>query len=261
MTRRKVHGTNAIHRAFALLREVAAHNRDGLRLADIAERFALETPTAHRVLKSLLVEGVLRRDDATKRYRLGPTLFELGAAATPAVDLKKLCDPALARLARQTGDTAFLTQRSGYDAVCLTRMEGSFPVKTFTLEVGMRRPLGVGAGSLAILSALPKAEIDEVLHVNAPRLKAYDELTVAALASQIRRTQKLGHSVRDLRGLGGVRTIGVAIRDRAGMPQAALSLSAIKPRMKEDRLAELAQLLKREAQEIERELASLHDAA
>jgi DNA-binding IclR family transcriptional regulator len=67
------------------------------------------------------------------------------------------------RIAEATGDTVFLTQRSGLDSVCVDRQEGTFPIKTFTLEIGMRRPLGVGTGSLAILSGLSE---EEVKHVN-----------------------------------------------------------------------------------------------
>ena len=40
---------------------------------------------------------------------------------------------------------------SGADAVCIDRRLGSYPVKTLTVEVGTKRPLGIGAGSLAIL--------------------------------------------------------------------------------------------------------------
>jgi DNA-binding IclR family transcriptional regulator len=34
------------------------------------------------------------------------------------------------------------------------RHEGSFPIRTLVLDVGNRRPLGVGAGGLAILAAI-----------------------------------------------------------------------------------------------------------
>ena len=75
----------------------------------------------------------------------------------------------MARIAEATGDTVFLTQRSGLDAVCVDRQEGTFPIKTFTLEIGMRRPLGVGTGSLAILSALSEEEIQAIVNSNPPR--------------------------------------------------------------------------------------------
>ncbi len=254
-------GTQSISRVFALLREVAEHNREGLRLTDIARQLGIEPPTAHRILKCLVQERALRRDGASKRYFLGPALFELGLVATPRVDLRTLCAPVLERLAEETGDMIFLTCRSGLDGVCLSRHEGKFPVKTYTLEVGMRRPLGVGAGSLAILSALPEAEIRAIVARNAPRLAEHDELTESALMSQVRRAQKLGYAVRELRGLGGVRTVGVAIRRGDGTPIAALSLSAIRSRMKDDRVNALARLLGREAAALEKALGDVREVA
>lgn len=247
-------GTLGVSRVFGLLRELASHNREGMRMMDIARRLRIEPPTAHRILKCLVAERVLRRDDGTKYYHLGPLVFELGIVATPKVDIRPLCEPSMERIARETGDIVFLTRRSDRDAVCLSRKEGRFPVKTFTLEVGMRRPLGVGAGSLAILSALPDPEIQDIIRANADRLEEYDGLTAAGLLSQVRRTQKQTYAVRDLRGLGGVRTMGVAIHADDGTPFAALSLSAIRSRMKDERVAELAELVKYEVSVVEKRL-------
>lgn len=247
-------GTQNVSRVFTILREIATSNREGMRLVDISRRLGLETPTAHRILKCLVDERALRRDKASKRYFLGQALFEFGIAATPPVDLRALCAPALERLAEATGDMIFLTCRSGLDGICISRKEGNFPVRTYTLEVGMRRPLGIGSGSLAILSMLPEHEISLIIKRNAPRLSEYDALTETALLSQVRRTQKQGYAVRDLRGLGGVRTVGVAIIADS-KPVAALSLSAIRTRMKDKRVAELTSLLRNEAEQLGKTLA------
>ena len=48
-------------------------------------------------------------------------------------------------------------------SICSARALGDYPIKALTLDVGIRRPLGVGAGGLAILCALPEAEADEII--------------------------------------------------------------------------------------------------
>jgi hypothetical protein len=133
-------GTQSIERALLLLREIAAHNRGGSRLLDLATRTGLQRPTVHRMLKCLAADNMVQQDGDSHRYYLGSMVFELGLTATPRFNLREMCHPALARIAEATGDTVFLTQRSGLDAVCLDRREGAFPIKTFTLEVGRRRP-------------------------------------------------------------------------------------------------------------------------
>ena len=52
-------------------------------------------------------------------------------------------------------DSSFLSVRRDNYAVCLYREEGTYPVRTHALQAGLQHPLGVGAGSLAMLSALP----------------------------------------------------------------------------------------------------------
>ena len=248
-------GTQSIERALTLLREIAAHNRSGSRLLDLATRTGLQRPTVHRMLKCLAAENMVLQDPDTHRYFLGPMVFELGLTAAPRFNLREICHPALSRIAEATSDTVFLTQRSGLDGVCLDRREGAFPIKTFTLEIGMRRPLGVGTGSLAILSALSEEEIQKVVGANAARLPEYG-LNAGSLLAQVKRAQKLGYAIRDVPGLAGVRSVGQALRNRSGAAFAALSVSTISSRMSEKRLAEVAQLLKNETRQLERQLTS-----
>ncbi|OGA23205.1 MAG: hypothetical protein A3I02_02955 [Betaproteobacteria bacterium RIFCSPLOWO2_02_FULL_67_26] len=248
-------GTQSIERALTLLREIAAHNRGGSRLLDLATRTGLQRPTVHRMLKCLATEDMVQQDPDTHRYFLGPMVFELGLTATPRFNLREVCLPALTRIAEATGDTVFLTQRSGLDSVCLDRREGTFPIKTFTLEIGMRRPLGVGTGSLAILSALPEEEIQKAVAANAGRLPEYG-LNPGNLLAQVKRSQKLGYAMREVPGIAGVRSVGQALRNQSGIAFAALSVSTITSRMSEKRATEVAQLLKSESRQIERQLAS-----
>lgn len=252
-------GTQSIERALTLLREIAAHNRSGSRLLDLATRTGLQRPTVHRMLKCLAAESMVQQDGETHRYFLGPMVFELGLTAAPRFNLREICHPSLSRIAEATGDTVFLTQRSGLDSVCLDRREGTFPIKTFTLEIGMRRPLGVGTGSLAILSALPDDEIQGIVGANTARLPEYG-LNPGMLLSQVKRSQKLGYAMRELPGLSGVRSVGQALRNQSGVAFAALSVSTISSRMSDKRASEIAQLLKNESRQLERQLLTGADS-
>ncbi len=251
----RLSGTQSIERALLLVREIAAHNRGGSRLLDLATRTGLQRPTVHRMLKCLAEENMVQQDPDTHRYFLGSMVFELGLTAAPRYNLREICHPALTRIAEATGDTAFLTQRSGLDSVCIDRREGTFPIKTFTLEIGMRRPLGVGTGSLAILGALSEEEIRQIINANAVRLPEYG-LTVNSLTAQVRRAQKTGYAVREAPSLAGVRSIGMALHNQSGMAFAALSISTISSRMNDKRVAELSTLLKNETRLIEKQLGN-----
>jgi len=251
----RLSGTQSIERALTLMREIAAHNRTGSRLLDLASRTGLQRPTVHRMLKCLTLENMVQQDPDSHRYYLGPMVFELGLTAAPRYNLRDICHPAMSRIADATGDTVFLTQRSGLDAVCVDRQEGTFPIKTFTLEIGMRRPLGVGTGSLAILSALSDEEVRHVVIANTPRLPEYG-LTTTSLLAQVKRAQKVGYAVREMPTLAGVRSIGHSLHNQSGVAFAALSISAISSRMNEKRVVELATMLRNEARLVEKQVAT-----
>ena len=70
---------------------------------------------------------------------------------------------------------------SGCESVCLEPRPGTFPIRANYLDVGSRRPLGVGAGSLALLIALPPDERARVMATNAGRLASFGNSTQSRL--------------------------------------------------------------------------------
>jgi DNA-binding IclR family transcriptional regulator len=248
-------GTQSIHRAVTVLRELSSHGAQGTRLVEIAEALELERPTAHRILKGLLAQGMVSRDAATKTYRLGHLVYELGLAASPHFNLKEVCHPTLQRIAEKTQDSVFLMVRSGLDAVCIERLEGSYPIQTRTLDVGGRRPLGCGAGGLALLLELPDDEIERVVAINAPRFPAAGRMTVERMRDAIRKSRKAGYAINDEDMLTGVSAIGVAVKPPSqGRAYVAISVAGIKARFQPKRRDELAQLIQKEARALSRKV-------
>ncbi|MGE5526418.1 MAG: IclR family transcriptional regulator [Rhodospirillaceae bacterium] len=246
-------GTQSVQRAAAVLRTLASHNRAGLRVVDLCEMTGLKRPTVHRLLQCLARERLVVRNARTRNYHLGPMLYELGLTAAPAVKLDALCRPHLRALADATGDMAFLTLRSGFDAVCIDRQEGEFWIRTYTLDVGTRRPLGIGAGSLAILAALDDRERSEVLAVNRERYPAYNDASALQLGRMAKQTQRRGFAIHD-GSVSGARAIGIPVYDASGAPIAGVSVSAIMSRMEEKRWPELVRRLRECADAIQRGL-------
>lgn len=240
----EVPGTQTISRAVRVLQLIAAHAPDGMRLVDLAQQMALERPTAHRLLKVLTVEGVLIQDPRTRRYSLGPLLFELGLSAAHRFNLKEVCQPVVAQLAERTGDTTFLFLRSGYDAVCISRVQGSYPIQTPSVPLGSRQPLGVSAGGLALLAALPEAEVADVINAIKPRLGAYGDLDVDELRELCDLARRAGYAVTGNHAAPGVRAIGLPIFNAARSPIAAITVAATQSRMNDQRIRSILPMLK-----------------
>ena len=237
-------GTQSIRRVVMILRELAARNREGARLADIVSSLGLEQPTVHRMLKSLVAESLASQDPDSKRYFLGQAMYEFGLVAGQRFSFQTTCGPVLDSLARETGDTVFVVVRSGDDSVCLDRREGDSPVKLRTVAVGDRRPLGIGASGMALLSAYGEAEIQRVVHTHAERLASHGEPDAEALVARLLKAKKLGYAVRDLPKYEGIRAVGMPVFDLEGRPVAALSVSTLSARLKGPQFDERLQHLR-----------------
>jgi DNA-binding IclR family transcriptional regulator len=240
-------GAGSVSRVFAVLRCLGDSPAGGERVTQLAQRVGLSQPTTHRLLRSLVEEGMVEQDLSSKRYRLSLDFFALAARAGNTGNLREVVRPSLLRLSASLGDSLFLLARSGFDAICLDRSEGPYPIRTFTGDIGGRVALGVGQGSLAILAFLPDDERDTVISYNLPRLRdvhLYDEVL---LRSEIENVRRQGYAARNTGVLPGMAGLAVPILDREGRAVAALSVATISDRLNADRLPTVVELLKREA--------------
>ncbi|MFC5928835.1 IclR family transcriptional regulator [Cryobacterium melibiosiphilum] len=242
-----VAGAQVVSRIAQLLRLVG-RDPNGSPLADIVRDSGLTRPTVHRLLSSLAAEGLLVLDPASHTWRYGPEIFVMGTVAAPRYPVDELARPALQRLADATGESAFLSIRRGLETVCLMREEGSFPVRSFVLHEGVRFPLGVASAGLAILSALPDTEVDEVLRAQAGLTERWGAQNAAgSIRLNVRATRDRGWALNPGLVLEGSWGMGAAVFDRAGRPAWALSLTGIEPRFRPDRQQFLAALLTQES--------------
>src|SRR5690606_41493993 len=108
------------------IRQAAA---GGASLAGIAQRVGLPRATAHRIVKRLQDEALVDGAPDGRHYCMGPLIHELSltqiSSATDALRWR----PAVEAVARRTGVTAYLMRRSGVEAVCLLKVDGSGVVR------------------------------------------------------------------------------------------------------------------------------------
>lgn len=239
--------TGGVPRAFLVIRALAELQAEGGRVTQIARNVGLTQATTHRLLQSLVAEGMVEQDERSKLYRLSIDFFALASKAGDGGGLRALCRPALLRLSGSLGDSIFLLVRSGFDAVCLDRSEGPFPIRSFTGDIGGRIALGVGQGALAILAFLPEAEREEIIRFNLSRVREYGVYDEVYLRTEIEKVRQQGYAGRNTGLLEGMAGVAVPVCDREGRAVAALSVGTIADRLNADRMPTVVELLKREA--------------
>ncbi|MGV6874356.1 IclR family transcriptional regulator [Pseudochelatococcus sp. B33] len=239
----------SIARAATVLHVLADMGADGGALTEIARRSGFGKATTHRILAALSDVGFAYQNVATRQYHLGAKLGLLSRRASQH-DIGSLAQPVLARLAAETGDTVYIQVREGLRSMCIGREQGSFPIRTLSLDVGQSRPLGVGSGSLALLAFLPQEEIDAIIAANARWLKDYPRFTGEELRALVSSTRKRGYAFIEGQIIPGVNAIAVPVFDAQKHPFASLSVTAIADRIHGERALKLASMLREEAEQL-----------
>lgn len=239
-----------VHRVTELLKYLALAGPEGARLTDVARNLRLTKPTAHRLLGALAQAGMARHDIGTRRYQLGELSAVLGQSST-RITVSNEARPSLLRLAAATHDTVYVSVREGTAAVCVGSEIGDFPIRTLTLAPGDQRPLGVGAGSLALLAFLPDAEIEAMLVRNQVWIaRNYPVFTPQYVREQVRLTRLRGYALSKDQVVAGMSAIAVPALCHGGRPVGAFSVAAITERIVGAREAQLVALLRPEAEHL-----------
>jgi DNA-binding IclR family transcriptional regulator len=215
-----------------------------LRLTDVAHTTRLSKTAVHRCLAGLTAHGLALFEPEENRFFLGDRLFAWTVMAGERYQIAERIIPYLRRLAEESEDTAYFLLRRGDEAICYGRAVGSFPIKTLTLNIGDRRPLGIGSGPLAIMAFLSDAEIERLMRTQAAARKHFgisdDSLRQMLAAARSSAYSKFGDQL--IKGMGG---IGVPVRNSKGTTVAGLSIAAISSRLETPRQKLLVQSLRK----------------
>ncbi|MFT4115224.1 IclR family transcriptional regulator [Bradyrhizobium sp.] len=250
----------SLDRFVRILSVLASSGESGLKLTQVARAIDLSLATTMRLLEALIEQGFVSADRDNKTFNLGPELVFLGMAAEKAFPIVRIGRDALDDLAATTGDTAYLSLRSGNHTICVNRVLGSYPVQTLTIREGDRRPLGVGAASIAILATLSAAEADAMLVENESAIAKFPGITLERTRTEIAEARKQGYSFTQNHVVPDVWAVSHVVRSPFGNPLGAVTTAAIMSRFANGRLEFLLDATTRAASRIEERLKVLGGA-
>jgi IclR family transcriptional regulator, pca regulon regulatory protein len=135
--------SQSLERGLAIL-EAFAPDCPALGISELAGRLGLTRSTTHRYVVTLAKLGYLYQDVATRKYRLGPRVLDLGFSVLGSLELREVAAPHLRRLTDTTGHTSNLAIRDDTDVILIDRVRGR-PGRYHHLEsalhAGSRLPL------------------------------------------------------------------------------------------------------------------------
>lgn len=238
-------GAQAIRRALDVIRAVAQFQRSGASLSRVAQATGLNASTTFRILRSLTEERMLRYDEKERHYYLGLLAFEIGLATQGQSQVQERWREAVEQVSRRTRLTTYLMARSDREAVCLLCIQGSMVIRAMPMDVGQRLPLGIGAGSVAILATLEDEEIERILDAQESRLDLFPRGKDEAqrILQRVAETRVNGYSISAGSVAAGTVGVGVAILPSPGLLQLAISVSAVSDTIDPDEAKHIAAII------------------
>ena len=216
-------GLSTVRNAARLLKVFRSREAD-LGVSELARRLGLGKSTVHRMLTTLVGEGLIEQNPRTGGYRLGIVMFELGEAVRVHMDLHAAAGPVLSELRVQTGESSQVGVLDGHEVVYVDRLESTHSLRLFT-ETGRRVPVHCTSSGKVLLAYLPETRRHAVLR--AAPLTALTPHTITdleRLAAELARVRRRGWAEAINEREIGVASIAAPVRDITGEVVAAISI-------------------------------------
>jgi DNA-binding IclR family transcriptional regulator len=203
-----------------------ARQRGPVAARTIADQLAIPRSSVYHLLATLEEHGFVVHLAAERRWGLGTAASELGGGYLRQAPRARVGRPLVAALADRVGESAHLAVMSGRDVVYI--VEERAPRRpALVTEVGVRLPAHLTATGRAMLAALPRPQVRALY----PDASAFADRTGRGPAAPrelrelLRAVRSDGFASEDGEVTLGLRSVGVAVRDHAGWPTAAVAVT------------------------------------
>ncbi|GAA3629590.1 IclR family transcriptional regulator [Microbacterium awajiense] len=230
-----------------------ARQRGPVAARTLADQLDIPRSSVYHLLAALEQHGFVVHLPGDRRWGLGAAAFELAGGYARQQPLARLGRARVAALADDAGESAHLAVMTGRDVLYI--VEERAPRRpALVTDVGVRLPAHLTATGRAMLAALPREQVRALY----PDASAFADRTgrgprrPGELRAVLRDTRTRGYATEDGEVTLGLRSVGVAVRDHAGWPAAAIALTWPTDQPRDD--DELAARAADAAAELERRL-------
>lgn len=220
--------SQSLERGLAIL-SLFTPDRPALGISELAGTLGLTRSTTHRYVATLARLGYLDQDAATRKYRLGSRVLDLGFSMLGSMELREIAGPYLRRLTDATGYTSNLAIRDDTDVILIDRVRGRpgrYHHLEFTLHVGSRLPAYCSATGKALLAFLPRPDLEHLLdRVDLIQRGPNTLAGTGALLAELDQVRRTGIAVNDEELERALRSVAAPVRSRSGEVVAAVNVS------------------------------------
>ncbi len=219
--------------------ETFSRNEPERGVTEISEILKIHKSSISRIIGTLAFGGYLEKNPLTGRYRLGFKLVDLGNRVLGHYDLRDHAIPFMVDLAKRTNEIIHLSILDKGEIIYLEK-RGEGQILTVATKIGGRSPAHACGMGKVLLSGLPPEELAKFLaSASLSKLTPKTISEVPKLQRELDRIRKFGFAIDDEESFLGIRCVAAPIRGSQGRIEAALSITAPKQRMGQERMEEL----------------------
>lgn len=190
----------------------------------LARRLGVAKSTVYRLATTLVSEGLLEQNPDTERYRLGISLFSLGALVRRRMDVSTEGRAQLFDLRQATNETVHLAILDGADIMFILNLESNQAIR-MRADLGSRKPAFCTAEGLAMLAFEPPASAERVLRAGLNARTAATITDPDQWRRALEEVRRRGYAIDDEQSEEGMRSIAAPIRESGGRVMAAVGLA------------------------------------
>ena len=218
-------GAGVLEKAMSLLNIVSVAKAP-MTFTELLRHSGLPKATLHRILSTLMREGLLRHDPYTKTYRLGFRLLELAHEVWSDFDLRLAAQDEMVKLRNAVGETVHLAVLDGDSVVLIASEEGGRDTLPAS-KVGLRLPLHASAAGKVILAYLdPVRQLALLGEQPLAALTPHTLTDIAKLRSEFDLTRARGYALESEECALSMISVGAPIFDIEGRPVGAVCISS-----------------------------------
>jgi DNA-binding IclR family transcriptional regulator len=215
----------------------------------LSKRLGIAKSTVHRLAVTLVAEGILEQNPESEKYRLGITLFRLGALVRQRMNVSNEAKPFLVELRTLTNETVHLAILHDQQIMYVYNLESQQAVRARS-DVGVRKPTYCTAEGLALLAFQDDDIVESVIAAGLTPRTPRTRTDPAQLRAALAEVRQRGYAVEDEESELGMRGVAAPIRDATGAVVAAVGLAGPAQRLSKKLIAQIAPSVVRTADAI-----------
>ena len=223
-------------------------------VSELSRQLKMDKSSVSRMVRTLELGRLVACDETSGKYSLGLGLVHLGQKALRRLDLRTVARDFLVALAKQTNECAHLAVRAG-DRALYVDQELPGQGANVDVPVGAVAPLHCTALGKVLLAFGPEGDRESVL--NKEPIESFTRRTLtdsAALRSHLAIVRARQIAFDDEEFSVGVRCVAAPVFRHDGSVIGAIGISGPSPRISDDRLLQLEQIVRDQALELSRKL-------